>query len=542
MHRTLTVYGKITVIKSLALSKLSHLALVLPDLDSKQIATIEKMFFKFLWNDKPDKVSRDHVKLAEKAGGLGMVDIKQFWQSLKFSWIKRLINTEAFWPKILEHSIQKIDSSSISIIDFLQGPNKLVFTGKKITNPFWKQALSGVFPFMQGGIFCHPEKIFNAPLWDNSMISRNNKAIKASSFPNFSHKIKTISDFFEGGSHNLLSKIDLENKYQIELSEENILEMHYIIKTTFRSLGIDQRNFLSPCLPTQPLLINLANISKKGCRAYSKFLKKEKNLKTSMTNREEKWHAELQTVFGVNFWNKTYSLTAEIRFENKIKWLQYQVVRNSLFTNYKVNKFKPHISPLCTYCSHTENPPKNELVSHIFWDCRYINNFWLELVDWLGTLGFHLNMNRNTALFGLHEKSITACENYIILVSKYFIWKAKFTSKEVSLNLFKKYLFNKLSDQKNALTYSNKIECFSQWNEIYNELSRLTCIEQEVASLPLSQTPPTGTHQAQTRLQQQVLKPPLRIPQQVHGRQVRSKQVPKNQCRHSQCQTPHTRL
>ena len=497
MHRTLTVYGKITIIKSLALSKLSHLALVLPDLDNKQIKTIERMFFKFIWNDKPDKVSRDHVKLSEKAGGLGMVDIKQFWQSLKFSWIKRLINTKAFWPKILELSIQKLDNSSISIIDFLQlGPNKITFVGKKIKNLFWKQALSGVFPFMQGGIFCHPEKIFNAPLWDNSMISRNNKAIKASTFPGFSHKIKTISDFFKEGSCDLLTKIELETKYQIELNEEDILEMHYIINTTFRNLGINMRNSSSPFPPTQPLLINLANISKKGCSSYSRFLKKKKNLNTPLTAREEKWHSELQTVFSINFWNKTYSLSSEIRFENKIKWLQYQVVRNSLYTNYKVNKFNPHVSPLCTFCSHTENPPKNELVSHIFWECLYINHFWIELAGWLGTLGLQLNMSRNTALFGVHEKCITSIENYLILVSKYYIWKTKFTNKEVSLNLFKKYLFNKLSDLKNALTYANKIEDFSQWNVIYNELSRLPCFEQEVASLPLSQAPAVGTQQA----------------------------------------------
>ena len=86
----MTVYGKITVIKTLALSKLSHLALVLPNLDRKQIKEIESIFFKFLWGNKPDKVSRDHCKLSEKAGGLGFIDVKQFWYSLKFSWFRRL--------------------------------------------------------------------------------------------------------------------------------------------------------------------------------------------------------------------------------------------------------------------------------------------------------------------------------------------------------------------------------------------------------------------------------------------------------------------
>ena len=84
INRTLTVYGKLTVIKSLALSKLSHLALVLPNLDKNKLKILETLLFKFLWGNKPDKVSRDHVKLPEKAGGLGLVDIKQFWSSLKF--------------------------------------------------------------------------------------------------------------------------------------------------------------------------------------------------------------------------------------------------------------------------------------------------------------------------------------------------------------------------------------------------------------------------------------------------------------------------
>ena len=87
INRTLTVYGKLTVIKTLALSKLSHLALVLPNLDKNKLKILETLFFKFLWSNKPDKVSRDHVKLPEKAGGLGLVDIKQFWSSLKFSWL-----------------------------------------------------------------------------------------------------------------------------------------------------------------------------------------------------------------------------------------------------------------------------------------------------------------------------------------------------------------------------------------------------------------------------------------------------------------------
>ena len=266
--------------------------------------------------------------------------------------------------------------------------------------------------------------------------------------------------------------------------------MHFIIDSTFRSLGTNARNFESPHLPCQPLLINVLNMSKKGCSVYTNLLKKKKNLSSPLVERESRWHLELQTTFSTNFWNKTYKLTSEIKFENKIKWLQYQIVRNSLFTNYKVHKFKPHISPLCTFCSDVENPPHNELISHIFWDCLVTQQFWQGLTGWLGTLGSQITLDRKIVLFGMHEKSVNAKENFIILVSKYFIWKAKFTNKELSLELFKKYLYNKIEDLKNALAYANKDDQFNQWHDIYIHLLRLqSCSEQEAASLPLSQAP-----------------------------------------------------
>ena len=150
------------IIKTLALSKLSHLAFVLPDISQIKLKKLENIIFKFLWDNKPDKVSRDHAKLSEKAGGLGMPDLTSFWLSLKFSWLRRACNTNAFWPNILEKEANTIISKNFSIIDILQlGPNLLSYIGKKLKNPFWKPVLCAVNPFMQGAIFCHSENIIN---------------------------------------------------------------------------------------------------------------------------------------------------------------------------------------------------------------------------------------------------------------------------------------------------------------------------------------------------------------------------------------------
>ena len=48
-YRYLTPFGKITVIKSLGLSKLSHIALVLPNPTKEMIKRVESAFYTFLW-------------------------------------------------------------------------------------------------------------------------------------------------------------------------------------------------------------------------------------------------------------------------------------------------------------------------------------------------------------------------------------------------------------------------------------------------------------------------------------------------------------
>ena len=64
LYRHLSPYGKIVILKSLALSKLSHMALVIPNLSKNHIKYIEHIFFDFLWSKKLQKLpSRMHLNL-----------------------------------------------------------------------------------------------------------------------------------------------------------------------------------------------------------------------------------------------------------------------------------------------------------------------------------------------------------------------------------------------------------------------------------------------------------------------------------------------
>ena len=56
--RKLILFGRITIIKSLALSKFVSLFLSLPNPPVELIKELEVIFFEFLWNAGPDRITR----------------------------------------------------------------------------------------------------------------------------------------------------------------------------------------------------------------------------------------------------------------------------------------------------------------------------------------------------------------------------------------------------------------------------------------------------------------------------------------------------
>ena len=91
-HRKLTLLGKITVIKTFALPKLIYPLTVLQTPDTATIKTINDIMYKFLWDNKPAKIKREVLIKHYENGGIKMIDIQKFINSLKCSWIKRIYN------------------------------------------------------------------------------------------------------------------------------------------------------------------------------------------------------------------------------------------------------------------------------------------------------------------------------------------------------------------------------------------------------------------------------------------------------------------
>ena len=93
--RTITPLGRVAILKSLILSKLTHLWILLPDPPDNFVKDLPKICFQFVWNRKQDRIAR---KTTIK--DVNIPDIKTYILALKLTWIKRLNISNHKWRNV----------------------------------------------------------------------------------------------------------------------------------------------------------------------------------------------------------------------------------------------------------------------------------------------------------------------------------------------------------------------------------------------------------------------------------------------------------
>ncbi len=110
--QVLSPIGKITVLKSLVISKLNHLFLTIPSPNETTLRKLNDKLYSFIWDDKPDKVKREVLTQTHNRGGLKMLNIENYIKGLKLTWIRRMTINNTKLVKLLSFS-EKINFAQI---------------------------------------------------------------------------------------------------------------------------------------------------------------------------------------------------------------------------------------------------------------------------------------------------------------------------------------------------------------------------------------------------------------------------------------------
>ena len=450
-NRKLTLFGKVTIIKSLALSKFVHLFLALPNPPGELLKTLDKIFYKFLWNNGPDRIKRSILIKNLKNGGLQMIKTEEFIKSLKISWLRRVLNKNQKWSTQSGIEFKKA---------FLFGDLAAKHIAQETENPFWKNTLEAWSNFMSKKSIKTIDEIFHSPIWLNSKMEDKGNLI----FKNWSDKgINLIIDLLDensGETGYFLTFEDLKSKFNIN---GTFLEYQRVIKaipgdwkTAIKNTEGDKINIVKYEVKRSTYVSTLMK-SKKGCRDFYETLVGPQQLYTVNKWTNEFGNVESDLKFSYSLLKETHAV--------KVKDFQYKILHNILVTNSFLKKIGKVDSDLCSYCKI-----EKETTLHILCTCEKVKDFWLNFEGWLlSKFNININLSRKNIIFSSAENNRDVIINHLITLGKYYIYKTKFYQQNLSLSAFHQIVKKDFITEKYIALTNHKAERFNgKWSVVYN--------------------------------------------------------------------------
>ena len=228
--RNLTPVGKITIIKSLFLSKLNHLFASIPNPNKEMSSKLNSIFFNFIWNGKTEKVKRKIITQNYENGGLKMIRLDTFIFSMKLTWIKRLLTKTSKYVELFESTV----SSMHKLIN--RGNHFIKSIQNSIENNFWRDVLEAWLLLVKSQDIKTSDDIYCSCIWNNTRICKDNNPIFYKLW--YDQNIHFVKDLMNENA-DFLSQRQLEEKYGLTTNFLEYYGIRQAIKRLINTTNVD---------------------------------------------------------------------------------------------------------------------------------------------------------------------------------------------------------------------------------------------------------------------------------------------------------------
>ena len=422
--RKLTLYGKCTVINTLALTQLYYTAAILQYPKKETVKKLKKTIFNFLWG-KRERIKRNTLIGKQKEGGIGIVDIDCKLKALKGAWVTRIFNNK-------QSSLKSFFNSCV-LRKFIT-PEYLIKTNIKNADEV-KQIFKSL-PLFYCEVFsalneCKHKtlvtdfKILSQPIWLNDLIRFNGKLLFYTNW--IKSGILYIKDLFDnnGNFH------DINYFSNILVNKSNWLCEYNTLKKVIKPIKECQDT-------TKAAFINID-------KQTTIHLKNQTKISLNMISSKILYDILINKTFikpySERFWSKSFNLNFEeyktniyqskiIKIRDKqLAEFNYKLLQNLLNNNKSVHKWNKNVSNHCPSCQTIED------TKHLIFDCKNVQLIWKSLEIYLK---FKIKW-KNVILGFFHEENKTTISlNYLLSYTAFYIYKIKmklrFENKEENTN------------------------------------------------------------------------------------------------------------
>jgi len=413
-QRDLTIFGKILLIKSFALSQILYLTSALP-LPSKFVSELDEIIYSFLWNGKQHKVKKCVVIQNYYNGGQKMISMTDMINAQRITWIKKYLNDTASYWKSTMKCILKIDRLDIFLLSNYDIPKSI--------SEFYRAVLQS-WKDIQSDQIHSIDDIKEQYLWYNHHLRFN--ANKRYMRDYIDKGLVKIQDILKTNGH-FKDIHDLVLEYDIDRS--SFLFYQSIINTIPTKWKAMLTGNIVANVNEDDIRPNRYDITRTSCKQiYNDLVSKRKD--TSKAN------VKYSAMFDItdDQWQVYYLMCVNLKITNKAKENQYKILHDYVATNKLLYKIKVLDSPRCNFCElYTQD------TCHLFVECMDVKNFWFGLNEWLHSeFNETVSLDAKDILFG--NIGASDWQNVIVMYAKLYIMKCKYSSIKPRCDLFRMWL------------------------------------------------------------------------------------------------------
>ena len=414
--------------------------------------SLDSCISKFLWKDKPPRISLKTLQKAKDRGGLDLPNILHYFLANRLQYIAKWLKPSPQdnpWLNVEQGLCGNLEISDLPFIS----PNikyhkcfKSVNISTSLTAwwEFLKITKSSIVP-------CK-----HTPIWNNPDILQNKKMLNFIQWKN--KGIKNLDNVIQDG--NFISFDELMSQYGF--SSSSFLEYHQLKSIITKKYVVHQLDLHLPTGVSEYLSI----CSPKLISKIYKLLSKTDN---TIALPSLKWEADLSFTTDSDFWPQICSNIFSMSTNPNLQLIQYKILHRTHYTGQRLFRMGLAPSNICTHCS--DNTPDNH--AHALWFCPPVHRFWLEVCKelsvWLkcsipacpklcilGDLN-GINVDRKSAQMVL---TVLCIARKTILMN----WKSK---NNLSINQFRNFLLDHISMEIMSLSSTHQSdEYHSLWSPL----------------------------------------------------------------------------
>ena len=374
------------------------------------------MFFKFIWGGS-EKVKRTTLITDYECGGLKMIHFKSFLDSMKLTWIKKLLYSEASRWKNIPLFILNNTKLGINVFKCncsFENMNAYVRSLINDLPSFYKNLVK---TWLSTNRTLTHEQVNNwgdQVIWNNICITSNGKVLHYTEWIN--KGIVFVSDMYDKDG-NFLSLDRINHKFN---QPGSIYFQYQILKQAILKVCKSHKISSTGTSNDKPTMFYYGNSSVEVRNCPTKLYKHTMISKISTKPiSQNMWKNKFRNRYFD--WTKIWKSIVRDEKEPRLKTLNWKILSNVYATKVFLHRVGKTENNICETCN------KTDYIEHFFFDCTKVHSIWIEISHLIYTKYDVRHMiEKSDVLFGYNEDENSKNINKLISIAKLTISKYKY--------------------------------------------------------------------------------------------------------------------